>query len=164
MIKIGFGDIDIFDNRKSRSIWSVKGKVYFKGTAFIGHGSKINVGANGSVTFGKNFTITAESSIVCNKCINFGNDNLLSWDVLIMDDDFHNILDSQQNIINNPNDITIGNWVWIGCRSLILKGSNIPSNSIIAAGSLVSKKLTEENSIYGGNPIAIIKKEIHWEK
>ena len=163
MIKIGFGDISIFDKKRSRSIWSVEGNVIFKGKCDIGHGSKISVGKNGNLIFGKNFSITAESSIISNNRIVFGSDCLLSWDVLLIDDDFHNILNMELEKINHTKEILIGNKTWIGCRCLILKGAIIPNNSVIAAGSVVSNKLIQENAIYGSNPLKILKKNILWE-
>ena len=47
--------------------------------------------------------------------------------------------------------------VWIGMDATILKGITIGENSIIAAGSLVTKDV-EPNTIVGGNPATIIKK------
>lgn len=78
MIKIGFGDVGIFDDKRSRSIWEVSGNIIFRGSAQIGHGSKISVAENGTLILGNNFTITAESSIVAHLNIEFGNNCLLS--------------------------------------------------------------------------------------
>ena len=161
-VKIGFGNIGIFDKKFSRTIWEVSGKVEFKGNANIGHGSKISV--EGDLIIGDNFQITAESSIVCQKAITIGNDVLISWDCLIMDTDYHNIYDSRKTkLINPPREIAIGNKVWIGCRSLILKGSTIADGVIVAAGSIVTKSFAQRNSIIGGNPTRIIKNDIIWE-
>ncbi|GHV72139.1 hypothetical protein AGMMS49928_28010 [Spirochaetia bacterium] len=79
-----------------------------------------------------------------------------------MDTDFHKILDKNNNIINVPQEIIIGNNVWIGCRSLILKGARIKDGSIIGANSTVVNELENENSIYVGNPTKCIRKDITW--
>lgn len=163
MINIGRYAVGIFDEKKSRTIWQVSGKVIFKGNANIGHGSKISVQNDGILEFGNNFTITAESSIICTKSIKFGDNNLLSWDIQIMDSDLHEILNDKNEIINTPKAITIGNKVWICSRCLILKGSNIPNNSIIGGQSVVSKKLYNENSLYTGNPIICVKENVNWK-
>ncbi|WP_221405373.1 acyltransferase [Flexibacter flexilis] len=162
MIQLGHGYVGIFDKQKSRSIWEVTGTVIFGGTANIGHGSKICV-MNGTLRLGKNFTITAESSIVTACEIHFGDDCLLSWDVLVMDTDFHHIKNQSGAIINAPSPIRIGNKVWIGCRCLILKGAAIADNTVIGANSLVSRKLPKENAIYGGQPAQLLKEEISWD-
>lgn len=164
MILIGFGKVGIFDNRKSRSIWHVAGDVVFKGTAHIGNGSEISVNENSTLVFGNNFMITAESSIVCSKKIEFKEDCLLSWNILVMDTDFHKIKNDRGEIINAPEEIIIGKNVWIGCKALILKGSIIPDNSVIGADSLVNKKLDKEQCLYAGSPAKSIKENIFWER
>lgn len=40
MIRIGYGDIGIFDNKRSRTIWEVAGNVTFEANAEIGHDLK----------------------------------------------------------------------------------------------------------------------------
>ncbi len=163
LIQLGYGNIGIFDNKKSRSIWEVSGTVIFKGRANIGHGSKISVGKNGELILGENFIITAESSLVASKKIEFGNNCLLSWDILIMDTDSHIIKDNTGSIINYPKQITIGDNVWIGCRCLILKGAQIPDNCVIGADSIVNRLLENRNSLYAGSPVKLMKESITWE-
>ena len=55
-----------------------------------------------------------------------------------------------------PKPIHIGQNVWIGTGAIILPGVNIGDNSVIAAGSVVTKDVPE-NSVYGGNPAKLIK-------
>jgi acetyltransferase-like isoleucine patch superfamily enzyme len=162
MIKIGFGEVGIFDKKHSRSILEFSGKIIFNGTANIGHGSKISVGQDGILNIGSHFVITAESSIVCYKHIKFGEDCLVSWDSLFMDTDFHKIINDGQ-MINEPKEIIIGNHVWIGCRCLILKGTNIKDGSIIGANTVVANELKKENSIYAGNPVRCLRENILWK-
>ena len=53
--------------------------------------------------------------------------------------------------------ITIGDNVWVGGNSVILPGVHIGSNSVIAAGSVVTKDVPEW-SVVGGNPCRVIRK------
>ena len=162
MIKLGYGHVGIFDQHRSRGIWEVAGIVKFEGSAFLGHGSKLSIGNFGVLALGNNFTITAESSIICLKQVSFGNDCLLSWEVLIMDTDFHKIYSQEGNLLNTDKDIIIQDHVWIGTRCTILKGAEIASNCIVAATSLVTGKLNEQGCLYGGHPAKIIKENIVW--
>lgn len=164
MIRIGYGNIGIFDNKRSRTIWEVAGSVTFEGNAEIGHGSKISVGGQGELFFGNNFTVNAESTIIAYKKVTFGNDCLLSWDILIMDTDFHTITNNKGEILNPTADIIIGNRVWIGCRALILKGSVIPDGCVIAANSLITKQIVGNRQIIGGNPLTVLAQNINWNK
>jgi hypothetical protein len=163
LVEIGFGNVGIFDKKVSRSIWEVRGTVIFRGKAFIGHGSKISVGDCATLILGDCFKISAESSIVTVSKIQFGDNCLLSWDILIMDTDFHKIRNEQGAIINKPEPIIFGDKIWVGCRCLILKGSKIPNNCIIGASSFVSKALDKENALYSGNPAVCIRENVTWE-
>lgn len=161
MIKIGFGDVGHYDRKRSRSIWQVSGTVAFGGKASIGHGSKLSV--RGNLTLGADFNMTAESTIVCTHQISFGNDCLLSWDILIMDTDEHPII-NQDGIRTNPDKpILVGNHVWIGCKCTLLKGTEIPNNAIVAAGTLLTSAFSGENQVIGGNPPAVLKSDVRWE-
>jgi acetyltransferase-like isoleucine patch superfamily enzyme len=165
MIKIGFGEVDIFD-RNSITIISLKGKdssITFRGKAFIGQGSKLSI--DGQLKLGENFTITAHSQIWCKKRIEFGDNNLISWDVLMVDTDGHKILNESNSIINKPSEIIIGSNNWIGCRTIILKGTLLGDGNVVAAGSLLSgSHCTTECSIIAGRPGKVIKDNIKWEK
>lgn len=146
----------------SRSIWEVYGNIIFKGRTQFGHGSKISVGKNGTLIIGDNFKISAESAIAAHNRIEFGGNCLLSWEILIMDSDFHCIKDQSGNKINESKSIIIGDHVWIGCRSTILKGTEIPKNCVIGANSVLNKKLEKEDAIYAGSPVKVIKENITW--
>ena len=134
----------------------------FKGSARIGHGSKI--GVVGELVLGDNFRITAESAIVAHKKVVIGANVLVSWDVLIMDTDMHHIHAQDGSCINAPSEVNIGNRVWIGCRSLILKGVTLPEGIIVAASTTVTRSVNCLNAIIGGNPARIIRENITWRK
>lgn len=52
--------------------------------------------------------------------------------------------------------IKIGNDVWVGGNCVILAGVTIDDNSVIAAGSIVTKDVLK-NTVVAGNPARIIK-------
>lgn len=60
--------------------------------------------------------------------------------------------------------ITVGDYVYIGVRSIILPGVNIGNNCIIAAGSVVTKDVPD-NTVVGGIPAKVIKStDAYFEK
>jgi len=162
MIEIGFGEVGIFDQNRSRTIWQVSGEVEFGGPANIGHGSRLSV--SGRLRLGKNFKITAESSLVATKEIVIGDDVLFSWDVLVLDTDFHPVLDAAGKRLNPDIPVIIGDRVWVGCRALLLKGVSLADGVVIAAGSVVSRPVDTGNSVAGGNPAAVLKENITWQR
>lgn len=171
LIKIGFGDVGIFDPKFSRTIWQNNGGgVTFKGKANIGHGSRVSINACGNLIVGADFSISAESHIICSKEIEFGSNVLISWQCLIMDTDFHKIFINPTNDIsvsahdNIDQSIYIGDHVWIGCKSTVLKGANVGTDCVIAANSNVVRGIYGKNLILAGNPAKPIKRIKGWEK
>ena len=165
LVKIGPHGLGTQDVKYSRTMWEVNGTLTINGEAIIGRGSRISIGENATITLGNGFKITGRSTIISQKSITFGKDCLLSWDILIMDTDFHHIIDFNNKFINSPRPITIGNHVWIGCRNTILKGVTLPNDVIVAAGSVLTKSIHESNCIIGGSNknMMILKKGINWK-
>lgn len=162
LLTIGRRNIGTLDHKHVRSVWEVSGDIILDGKVSLGSGSRISVASDAVLRFGDNFSMTGNSSIVCQKDISFGNDCLLSWDILIMDSNFHQITNMQNDTINAPSPIRIGNHVWIGCRSTILKGVTIADNTVIAAGAIITKSLPATYTIYGGNNLKL-KSNINWK-
>ena len=82
--------------------------------------------------------------------------------VKILDSDWHTIYDITGECINPPEPIIIGDNVWLGINSIILKGVTRGDNAIVAAGSVVTKNVPP-NSIVAGNPAKVIKTNIYWD-
>ena len=83
----------------------------------------------------------------------------------MMDTDFHDIIDlDSRKVINPSKPIVIGNDVWIGCRSTILKGVNISDSTIISANTLLTKSHNQNNCIIAsqGKDIRILKDNVTW--
>jgi len=134
--------------------------------------------SNAVIQIGDNVYIGA-SNIYCSSNIVIGNNVLISWGVKIYDHNSHSLSPEDRiydirlaginirkgvsltlnknwnNVVTEP--IYIKDNVWIGMDATILKGVTIGENSIIAAGSVVTKDV-EPNTIVGGNPAKIIKK------
>jgi acetyltransferase-like isoleucine patch superfamily enzyme len=110
---------------------------------------------------GNNVGISS-TAIYCTLEITIGNNVKIGGNTVIYDTDFHS-LDHQCR--TNPNcdslntkkeKVTIGNDVFIGAHTTILKGISIGDNSIIGASSLVSKNIPKDE-IWGGNPAKFIR-------
>jgi acetyltransferase-like isoleucine patch superfamily enzyme len=163
MIQIGYGDVGVFDNKRERAVWNVRGKIIFKENCYLGHGVKINVTETGLLTFGANVNFTAESAIDCQHEISFGDDCLVSWENLFIDGDYHKIFDAEGKYSNPSQPIKIGNHVWFGCRCLILKGVTVADNCVVAAGSLLNGAYQTPRSIIAGSPAKVVKENVSWE-
>jgi acetyltransferase-like isoleucine patch superfamily enzyme len=98
-------------------------------------------------------------TIICLRHITIGRDVFISANVVIRDNDGHNLIGSGQEM-SKP--ITIGNHVWIGMNVIILKGVTIGDDAVIAAGAVVTKNVPPR-SMVGGVPARVIRENIEWE-
>jgi acetyltransferase-like isoleucine patch superfamily enzyme len=96
--------------------------------------------------------------------ISIGQDCMLSGDVRMDVSDMHSILDAQtRKRINPPQDIEIGDHVWVGQGVHILKGSRVERDSILGAKALINGPIPA-NSIAVGIPAKIVKTGITWDR
>lgn len=101
-------------------------------------GSKLRVRKNASVSIGENFSMSNNCVITAWERIEIGNNVQFGPGVLVYDQD-HDIralggLAAEQY---KTKPIKIGDGVWIGANSVILRGTTIGDNTVIGAGSIV---------------------------
>ena len=118
----------------------------------IQEGALISIGENSGFS---GVSLFAAKSIIIGSYVNCGG-NVSIWDT-----DFHP-LDYKERRIHNVDVITskpvvIGDDVFIGANSMILKGVTIGARSIVGAGSVVTKNIPADE-VWAGNPAAFIKK------
>jgi len=86
------------------------------------------------------------------KSIKIGNNVRCGANTLITDSDWH--LDDPRS--GPPAEVIIGDNVWLGINSVVLKGVKIGQNTVIGANSVVTKDIPS-NVIAAGIPCRIIK-------
>lgn len=97
-------------------------------------------------------------SICARQLIEIGDGTLIGANTYIFDNDFHSIdpteraADDSSTVRSAP--VRIGSNVFIGARSVILKGVTIGDNAVIGAGSVVSKNVPC-NAVAAGNPCRV---------
>ncbi|QAA35412.1 acyltransferase [Clostridium manihotivorum] len=115
--------------------------------------------AEGIIEIGDNVGISG-ATIYSRNRIEIGSYTNIGGNVKILDNDFHPI-DPEKRRENDVDSIDsrpikIGTNVFIGCNSIILKGSEIGDNCVIGAGSVVSGKFPD-NTVVAGNPARVVK-------
>jgi acetyltransferase-like isoleucine patch superfamily enzyme len=89
--------------------------------------------------------------------IRIGSDCLFGAHIEIFDSDFHELHpDRRKNGTPNMARVEIGDNVFVGMGTRILKGSTIGSDSVIGAGSVVTGKIPP-GVIAAGNPARVIR-------
>lgn len=126
----------------------------------IGRQQKTIFWVEGKLIIGDNLGMSC-SAIICNHEILIGNNVTIGGNTVIYDTDFHSLnpykrlLKSEDKPNAKFGKVSIGNNVFIGAHTTILKGVTIGENSIIGACSVVTKDIPK-NEIWGGNPAKYI--------
>jgi acetyltransferase-like isoleucine patch superfamily enzyme len=124
---------------------------------FVDYGAKLVIG--------RNIGISA-TALVAHHEITIGDDVKIGGGVCIYDTDFHSLNATKRTdpALDRTDEHTapvrIGNRVFIGAHSTILKGVTIGDNAIIGACSVVTKSIPA-NEVWAGNPAKFIRSISH---
>lgn len=101
-------------------------------------GAKIRVRKGASCSIGNNTSINCNNMIVCRESIVIGDDCQFSPNVLLYDHDHDFRTEGGVKAGKySTAPIVIGNNVWLGTNTVILRDTKIGDNAVIAAGSIV---------------------------
>lgn len=115
--------------------------------------SEITCTENSKLIIGDEVGINQGSTIFADKSITIGNNVLIGDLVKIYDTNFHPV--TEDSLMIKP--VQIDDNVWIGVHSIILPGVTIGENSVIGAGSVVTKPIPA-NHFAAGSPAKLVKK------
>jgi len=108
----------------------------------------------GTLEIGDNVFINFGSSIVAARQVTIGNDCLIGTHVSIMDCDFHRVEDKSWDTSGQP--VILGDRVWLGNRSIVLKGVTIGHDAVVAAGSVVTRDVPPR-TVVAGVPARVVR-------
>ena len=133
-------------------------RLIIPGKVNLGFHGSIRLEENAEISIGNNTYISANCLLRAAKKISIGHNCAISWNVTIVDSDFHEYL-VDDIFQNNTKEVKIGNNVWIGNNVIILKGVTIGDYAIVGAGSVVTKDIAPYTAV-AGNPAKKIKDNI----
>ncbi len=119
------------------------------------------------IVIGDNVGISG-ATIYARKGIYIGDNTCVGGNCKILDNDFHPIeLEARNKLLSDPKggdsdlvpakEIRIGRDCFIGCNTIILKGTQIGDGCVVGAGAVVSGTF-EPKSVIAGNPAKVIRK------
>lgn len=148
----------IFLIKGDNCILHIRGNRQIVDTRFELLDSNCQVIVGNDTGFNKNRILVAGNK---NKIV-IGSGCIFAENAEVWASDTHSIIDMNTNErINIDKEVLIGNRVWIGNRALIHKGVSIGNDSIVAAGSIVTKSVAN-NTLVAGIPAAPIKNNLKW--
>ena len=109
------------------------------------------------IQIGYRCSIGDRTEIHSGQNVSIGNAVIIAWDCVIMDRDYHSTFGGMEAI--RP--LVIQDNVWIGCRSILLKGITVGQGAVIGAGSVVTKNVPPY-TLVAGNPAKKIKQIAGW--
>jgi len=120
------------------------------------------------ISIGNNVGISG-ATIYARKGITIGDNTAIGGNCKILDNDFHPIdAEERLRLLNDVHggdavdlipsrEIHIGKNCFIGCNSIILKGTVLGDNCVVGAGAVVAGKF-EDNCVIAGNPARVIRR------
>ncbi|WP_410772132.1 sugar O-acetyltransferase [Fontibacillus sp. BL9] len=108
-----------------------------------------------NITIGKNVFFNTGCSFQDRGGITIGDGTAIGMNVTIATLNHGLSLETRNTTYSSP--VIIGENVWIGSNATILPGVTIGSNSVVAAGAVVTKDVPE-NTVVAGVPAKVIKK------
>jgi maltose O-acetyltransferase len=117
---------------------------------------EFGVGPQGKLIIGDRTYINYGCSIAALESVEIGRDCLLGTYVMIMDNDFHRLEPERRLELPPSAPIKIGDNVWLGARTIVLKGVTIGDGCVVAAGSLVTKSLPPR-VLAAGTPAKVLR-------
>lgn len=153
MIRIG--KRNFFAGYKTQFINS--GIIHFKGKCLIEAGTCIN--NSGTLVLGKEIMIGERCNILMVNKIVVGDFVRIAFGTIMMDTDFHSIINTNMGIVKKPYDeISLGAYNWIGNRSMIKKGTVTADYTIVSSLSMLNRDYRTEDKypLLAGCPAKII--------
>nr|WP_308668980.1 acyltransferase [uncultured Agathobacter sp.] len=142
-----FGIEEMISNNAHFS-FSDKGKISIGKRNGLRRHCEISVSKSGKITIGDDTFFNNGCIVACHQEITIGSNTRFGPNVIIYDHDYdfrNPNLKMRKNHISSS--VVIGNNVWVGGNSVILRGTEIGDNCVIAAGSVVKGKI-EANTLF----------------
>ena len=117
---------------------------------------QLTVEPDGKLEIGAHTFMNYGCSILATKLVSIGPGCKIGMDVLMMDNDFHQIEPAKRAIRPPSRPIVLESNVWLGARTIVLSGVTIGADSVVAAGSVVTRDIPPR-TVSAGQPARVIR-------
>ncbi len=133
-------------------------KLTVSGKFSIYYNCDVAVYKDASLVLGGGY-MNAGSQLRCSKSISIGRGATIARQVIVIDSDSHQLL-NDKHVVDQP--VALGDRVWLGTRTMVLKGVNIGDGAIVSAGAVVTKDVASK-SIVAGIPAKCVREGVEWK-
>ena len=146
MIHLG-RNTDKFSASKGSALINISGKLIFKGSVLFSVDYVLNI--FGECTIGKHIGFGNGVKICCWNKVSIGNNCAIGFESQIFDTNFHYMRNIETGIVGRRDGtVVIGDYCWIGNRTSISKGTQLPDYSIVSGNSMVNKNFVSNEVKY----------------
>ena len=124
-------------------IFSNKCRIIIKPFVFIRRNTTIRIDGDSTLHIGDHVFMNDNCNINCANKISIGSYTKIAPNVSINDHDHNYKGIGDENLIKG--EVIIGKNVWIGSNSVILRGTIIEDNAVVAAGSIVKGYVAKDS-------------------
>jgi acetyltransferase-like isoleucine patch superfamily enzyme len=159
-LRVGLGPFGL-TSEHDRSVIRVRPQARFvvDGVVSLQRGVRIVVDA-GELSIGHGTNVNGLTKILVADSVRIGAGCTFSWDVQILDHDFHTIVvGGRDKPAKAP--VSIGDRVWVGTGAIILKGVTIGAGAVVAAGAIVTRDVPP-GAVVAGSPATVVGKADSW--
>lgn len=137
------------------------GRLVLRPGSSIRRDARIYVGDGATLSLAPGAVIGIRNTVNVTTGLTIGSRSELSWDVEIMDTDFHTITRPDGSTSHRSAPVVIGEHVLVGARAVILKGVTIGDGAVVAAAAVVTKDVPAQ-AVVAGNPARVIGTAADW--
>ena len=117
---------------------------------------ELSVGPGGLLEIGERVLINHGCSIGATKLVSIGARCNIGTHCILIDNSFHGIEPDQRDVQPEAAPVVLKDNVWLAARVIVLPGVTIGENSVIGAGSVVTKDIPA-NVLAAGIPAKVIR-------
>jgi len=157
MIHLGV-NTDTFSASKGSALINITGLLIFKGDASFSVDYTLNI--FGECVIGKYSVFGNSVKICCWNKITVGKSCRLAVESQLFDTNFHYMRNVETGQVSRRDGtVVLGDYCWVGNRTTIAKGAQLPDYSLVSGNSFVNKSFVDSNVKYpflAGVPAKII--------
>ncbi len=160
-LRIGLGPFGLSSEHDTSVVRVREGaELHCDGVVSLQRGVRVVVDG-GRLTFGHATNVNGTGTkFLCAQEITVGSGCTFSWDVQVLDNDFHALtVDGVEQPSVAP--VRIGDRVWVGTRAVVLKGVTVGDGAVIAAGAVVTKDVPA-GAVVAGVPARVVGRADSW--